>query len=398
MNLAASKYSAVSPLRVGLDVSALNPNFKSHAARGIGRYVRELRNSIQEIQGGHVSVGEFDHDQIISKSKLSPILNWAPFGRTTLRQQIIYPMQLGNKNVCPFDITHFPAHMDPPAWGMNNYIVTVLDLIPLVMSDLYKAINPSWRFKLARYLELQAIKNADLIIAISEHTAKDCERLLGIKPENIVVTPLGVDKKFFAGKDLIADPEVLQKLGIPECREVILYLGGIDPRKNIKGLLEAFRIIRDTKGGSPILVMAGKISDDKQYPEVLKLIESNRLGESVILPGFVGDEDLLKLFKHTRVFLFPSLYEGFGLTPLEAMAAGVPVVSSNTSSMPEVLGKAAILVNPEDPEAMASGALGILDNPAIAADLRAQGPKRAQLFTWRRTAESTLTAYERFLR
>jgi glycosyltransferase involved in cell wall biosynthesis len=398
MNLAHSQLSSTSPLKVGLDVSALNPTFKSHAARGIGRYVRELQRSLAELSGGSVSIGEFEHDQIISQSKLKPILDWAPFGRTTLRQQIIYPLQLSNKRTCPFDIVHFPAHMDPPAWGMNNYIVTVLDLIPLVMSDLYKAINPTWRFKLARHLELQAIKNASLVVAISDHTARDCERLLGINPENIVVTPLGVDKKFFISNQAPADIEVLNKLGVPTSREVILYLGGIDPRKNVPNLIRAFRQIRDSRSGKPILVIAGKIADDKQYPLIKKTIETENLGADVVLPGFVADEDLLKLFAHTAVFMFPSLYEGFGLTPLEAMAAGVPVVSSNTSSMPEVLGKSAILVNPESAQEMAEAALGVLNNPSIASELRASGPKRAQLFSWKRTGETTLKAYERFLR
>jgi glycosyltransferase involved in cell wall biosynthesis len=398
MNLAHSQLNLTSPLKVGLDVSALNPNFKSHAARGIGRYVRELKRSLTELSVGTVSVGEFEHDQIISQSRLKPILDWAPFGRTTLRQQIIYPLQLSNKNTCPFDIVHFPAHMDPPAWGMRNYIVTVLDLIPLVMSDLYKAINPSWRFKLARHLELQAIKNAALVVAISDHTARDCERLLGINPENIVVTPLGVDKKFFVSGEALPDVQVLNKLGIPSNREIVLYLGGIDPRKNVPTLIKAFRHIRDSRSGKPILVIAGKIADDKQYPQILKAVEAEKLGADVILPGFVADEDLLKLFRHTAVFVFPSLYEGFGLTPLEAMAAGVPVVSSNTSSMPEVLGKSAILINPESAQEIAEAALGVLNNQSIASELRVAGPKRAQLFTWQRTGETTLKAYERFLR
>lgn len=398
MNTAQCAYGLDTALRVGLDVSALNPNFKSHAARGIGRYVRELHKSLAQLSGANVAVGEFEHDSLISGSKLKPLLDWAPVGRTTLRQQIIYPLQLSNKSRCPFDVVHFPAHMDPPAWGLKNYIVTVLDLIPLVMSDLYKAINPSWRFKLARHLELKAIKNADLILAISENTARDCESILGIDPNKIVVTPLGVDSKFFISADASADPAVLGKLGIPAGREIVLYLGGIDPRKNTGNLVKAFKILRDKRQGRPVLVIAGKIKDDKQFPVLQREIEAAGVSLDVCMPGFVGDEDLLKLFKHTSVFLFPSLYEGFGLTPLEAMAAGVPVVSSNTSSMPEVLGKAAMLVDPRNPEAMAESADAILSNPSVAADLRSAGPKRAELFSWSRTGETTMAAYERFLR
>jgi glycosyltransferase involved in cell wall biosynthesis len=175
-------------------------------------------------------------------------------------------------------------------------------------------------------------------------------------------------------------------------------LGGIDPRKNTANLVKAFKILREKRQGRPVLVIAGKIRDDKQFPVLQREIEAAGVGSDVCMPGFVGDEDLLKLFKHTAVFLFPSLYEGFGLTPLEAMAAGVPVVSSNTSSMPEVLGKAAMLVDPSSPDAMAESADIILSNPSVAADLRAAGAKRAELFSWSRTGQSTMAAYERFLR
>ncbi len=398
MNTAERISRLNNPLRVGLDVSALNPNFKSHAARGIGRYVRELQKSLAELSGANLEIGHFDHDNLIAGSPLKPILDWAPAGRTTLRQQIIYPLQLSNKSICPFDIVHFPAHMDPPAWGIKNYIVTVLDLIPLVMSDLYKAINPSWRFKLARHLELKAIMNASLVVAISENTARDCERMLGIPSEKIVVTPLGVDRKFFIDPQIKKDPEVLGRLGIPEGRDIILYLGGIDPRKNTTNLIKTFKILCERRIRRPVLVLAGKIAGDRQYPILLKEIESQGLEADIVMPGFVGDDDLLKLFRYTAAFLFPSLYEGFGLTPLEAMAAGVPVVSSNTSSMPEVLGKAAILVDPTSPMQMADAVSGVLDNPSIAADLRTEGPKRAAMFTWTRTGETTLSAYERFLR
>lgn len=390
---------ASAPMRVGLDVSALNPNFKAHSARGIGRYVRELSKFLSTYASQNLSVGEFEHDQIVNRSKLKPLLDWAPFGRTTLRQQIIYPMQLSNKKACPFDVVHFPAHMDPPAWGMKDYIVTVLDLIPLVMSDLYKAINPSWRFKLARFLELQAIRNASLVIAISENTAKDCVNLLGIKPENIIVTPLGVDPKFFVDPHkTAADSSVLKKFNIPEGREIVLYVGGIDPRKNIPGLIKTFRGIRDSRGGKPLLVIAGRISEDKQYPELLKLLDSEMVRSDTVMPGFVTDEELGSIYRNTALFLFPSFYEGFGLTPLEAMAAGVPVVSSNTSSMPEVLGDAALLVDPVDTRGMVEASLSVLSKPELSKGLRLSGPVRARMFTWQRTGEETLKAYQEYFK
>ncbi|MDZ4786422.1 MAG: glycosyltransferase family 1 protein [bacterium] len=388
-----------SPLKIGLDVSALNPNFKAHATRGIGRYVRELAKYFAESQSDKISVGNFDHEDVLEDSFFRPLIDLSPFGKTTLRQQILYPARLSNRKVCDFDLLHFPAHMDPPAWGLSNYIVTVLDLVPLVLEDLYKAINPNWRFQLARYLEIKAIKNASLILAISENTANDVERLLGISREKIIVTHLGIDKKFFISKFL--SEEIignLLKYQLPSDRKIVLYVGGIDPRKNISGLLESFKILKTLSKEAPALIIAGNISEDKQFPDLLKLIKKLELEEDVFLPGFVPDQDLLMLFAATSVFYFPSLYEGFGFTPLEAMAAGIPVVSSNTSCMPEVLGDAAILIDPRDNERAGREMLEIISNNQLSQKLIASGRKRAAYFTWEKTGESTLKAYERFLK
>jgi len=391
------------PLRIGLDTSALNPNFKAHATRGIGRYVRELNNYFQGIDHQDISVGQFEHDQVIGNGPVKTLIDLAPFGRTTLRQQIMYPMKLSDKKQCNFDILHFPAHMDPPAWGLKNYIVTVLDLVPLVLSDLYKAINPNWRFRLARYLELKAITNASLIIAISENTADDVNRILNIPREKIVVTPLGVDKKFFIDGFLKEDIEgTLRKYKIPTTKDLILYVGGIDPRKNMVGLLKSFKILKEGNANgcstkNVVLVIAGKIEEDKQYPELLRLIKENDLTNDVVLTGFIPDADLFKVFSATKVFFFPSLYEGFGFTPLEAMAAGVAVVSSDRSSMPEVLGDAGILVDPEDYKACADALGSVLSDDNLRVKLAHSGRERASKFTWAKTGEETLKAYQRFL-
>lgn len=390
------------PFKVGLDISALNPNFKAHAARGIGRYVRELSNYFTHHEDPNISVGSFEHDQVIGNGAVSKLIDLVPFGRTTLRQQIIYPLKLSNRSICNFDILHFPAHMDPPAWGMTEYIVTVLDLVPLVLSDLYKAANPNWRFKLARYLELKAITNASLILAISENTAQDVNRLLGVPFERIFVTPLGVDKRFFIGE--ISSEEknyTLQKYNIPLGRDLVLYLGGIDPRKNMKGLIESFSLLKEKGFDNTTLVIVGQIAQDKQFPELLNLIRSHGLEtegpqKNVCLTGFMPDGDLLKLFSASKVFFFPSLYEGFGFTPLEAMAAGLPVVSSNRSSMPEVLGDAALLVDPTDPVACVNALAAVLGDKALHQRLSKQGPEQAARFTWERTGKETLKAYNYF--
>lgn len=165
---------------VGLDTSALDPSFKAHAGRGIGRYVTELKKYFDRNDESTLKVGFFDHRSLRAPSWLERSIASLPAGRETVRQQIVYPLSLKLSRSAAFNVMHFPAHMDAPSWSMRRYIITVLDLIPLVCADLYKADRPGWRYRLARWLEIRAIKNASLVLAISENTARDVVRLLDI--------------------------------------------------------------------------------------------------------------------------------------------------------------------------------------------------------------------------
>lgn len=386
-------------ITVGLDISALDSSFKQHAFRGIGRYVQELKKYFDKSPAGPVKVGSFDHRMFHAQGLLDAVIDRLPVGRHTVRQQLVYPLRLNKKDLAGFNFLHFPAHMDAPSWSVKNYIITVLDLIPIVCRDLYQAESPGWRFHLARWLELRAIKNASLVLAISESTANDAHRILGVPREKIVVTPLGVDQKFFS-TERRDDPDLRTKLGIPQGREVILYLGGIDQRKNWRGMLETMRHVvgrrREAGREAPMLVMAGKTAADRQYPLLCAKIKEMELEPFVLLPGFVDDAEMMRLHGLSSLFFFPSLYEGFGLPPLEAMAAGTPVVSSNTSAMPEVIGDAALTIDPTSAEAGAKAIDSVLENAGLARELSERGRTRARGFTWERTGELTMKAYEQF--
>jgi glycosyltransferase involved in cell wall biosynthesis len=395
------------PLRIGFDVSALDPNFKAHAHRGIGRYVAELKRAFEGIQSDKVTIATFDHRVAINGNPiirpLHALAGMLPVARQTVRNQLLYPLSLSARELRAFDYLHFPAHMDAPAWSTRSFVLTVLDLIPLVLEDLYRANNPSWRFTLARFLELRAIRQAKLILAISETTARDTERLLHIPPERIVVTPLGVDKRFFKSAPPTASERnsARNSWNIPEDRPVILYVGGIDPRKNCIGMLHALAALRDELRNAskpePLLVHAGHIQTDKDFPRYKVQIENLGLTEHVRLLGFVPDERLIELFALADLFLFLSLYEGFGLPPLEALAAKLPVVSANTACMPEVLGDSALLVDPKNPKTVADAMHTILHNPERRLKLIEQGTVQAMRFTWSETARKTVAAYERLL-
>ena len=171
---------AASQFTVGLDLSALNVGFKEHALRGIGRYVSELKSYLDRTRSSSssaIGINYFDYFELANKGAGARFVDRLPLGKLTLKQQLLYPIAF-NRLDC--DTLHFPAHMDAPAWGMKNYALTVLDLIPFVLSDLYRAEQPNWRFHFARWLEVRAIKNASLIMAISDNTAHDLHRVLGL--------------------------------------------------------------------------------------------------------------------------------------------------------------------------------------------------------------------------
>ncbi len=388
---------------IGFDISALDPEFKEHAQRGIGRYVRELYKYFKASPAttdpsSGPTIAEFDHRSF----SVNWLTNLLPFGRLTVKQQILFPLSLWLRGGSRYQAFHFPAHMDAPSWCPVPYILTVLDLIPLVMADLYKADRPSWRFHLARWLEIRAIKNASLILAISECTARDVQRLLGIEPERIVITPLGVDQKFFEARRHESSSALLGRYNIPADRPIIMYVGGIDQRKNYWTMLQALLEIKTENQKqskpAPVLLMIGRIEQDRQYPKLQRLITEYGLGGDVCMPGFVPDEDLLQLYQESSLFLFLSLYEGFGLPVLEAMAAGLPVVCSNTSSLPEVAGEAACLVDPTDAHAAALAMQLILDSPARRQELIELGKAQAAKFSWAQTGLATQAAYQQFFK
>ena len=294
-----------------------------------------------------VSVELFDHTSLVQGGLGSALVNCMPCGRTTLRQQLLYPFRLGQGAMKKISFVHFPAHMDAPSWSTKPFVLTVLDLIPLVLSDLYRSNKSGVRYRFARWLELQSIREATLLLAISENTANDLTRVLGIPREKIVVTPLGVDERFFAtfssrnAEHTTETRAVRARLGIPSGRPIILYVGGHDERKNIRVLVEISR--RVISSGSlytkPILVLAGRVHSELEKNRLADALQQLDMERDTVVLGYVTDDDLHELYAESSVFLFPSLYEGFGLPPLEAMAAGLPVVSSNTSSMPEVVGE-----------------------------------------------------------
>jgi glycosyltransferase involved in cell wall biosynthesis len=283
------------------------------------------------------------------------------------------------------DLVHSLASTGP-AWGRFKRVVTVHDLI----YRRYPAAHAGIRSVGMRVLVPLAVRRSDRVIAVSEATKRDLVELLGTAPERIDVVPQGLGAS--ARAPAVAERAIREQLGLGD-RDVLLALSAKRPHKNLEALLEALASL--PAPGRPVLVLAG-------YPTAHEGALRQRavalgVGDDVRWPGWLEPGELEGLWAITKGFVFPSLYEGFGLPVLEAMARGVPVASSNAASLPEVAGDAALLFDPSDRRALADALRRLLaGGPEIEA-LRSAGPRRAAQFSWERTARGTLESYRRTL-
>ena len=282
----------------------------------------------------------------------------------------------------PPDVLLVPAHVLPLVHPRRS-LVTVHDLGYLHEPEAHRALD---RF----YLDLSNryhARAAARVLAISEATRDDLVRHYGVAPERVTVTHLAADASFrpVTDPDLITAARAEHGIG----PDYFLYVGTLQPRKNLSRLIRAFARVAAGRPGLQ-LVLAGK--KGWLYDGILRQAESLGLSGRVIFPGYVGAEDLPALYSGALAFAFPSLYEGFGMPALEAMACGAPVLASNVSSLPEVVGDAGLLVDPTDEAALAAALERLASEPALRAELRQRGLARARLFSWERCAGETLEA------
>ncbi len=262
----------------------------------------------------------------------------------------------------------------------------------ITLHDIAYLLFPTYHLLQNRiYLTLMMprfLARADAVICVSEATRRDALRFYKLDPAKVHVITEGVEPRFAP----ISNPPILQKIRakyhLPP--RFILHVGTIEPRKNLATLLEAYAAIKDEMGDVRLVIAGGKGWLYESFFEQLRALD---LAEHVTLTGYVPDEDLPALINCAEVFAFPSVFEGFGLPPLEAMACGVPVLCSNASSLPEVVGEAGLLLPPTDARAWAEALRGVLANSILRADLRQRGLARAAQFTWETTAQKTLAVY-----
>ncbi|MSQ26795.1 MAG: glycosyltransferase family 1 protein, partial [Dehalococcoidia bacterium] len=278
------------------------------------------------------------------------------------------------------DVLHIP-YFGPPRTCHVPTAVTVHDVIQLVVPRLSGGTLTRWYNRLAA----AGVRRAQAVIADSEHTKSDVVSRLGVPETRVSRVYLGVELRFSATPDPEADRRVRARYGLDA--RFLLYMGGLDWRKNVSTLLLSYA----RAGINYPLAIAGepRSGNTDAFPDLRSEVRRLGIEDRVRFLGWVADEDQPTLYRAAHLFVFPSRYEGFGLTPLEAMACGAPVLCSNTTSLPEVVGDGALTFGPDDENELTRLLRAVVDDPALLNQLRRRGIEQARRFSWAKTAAET---------
>lgn len=290
------------------------------------------------------------------------------------------------------DLLHSPYFASPLRPNVPT-VVTIHDVIPLVLPEYAKPLHT----RLYMQLVSAAARKASAILTVSETSKRDIVKTLGMPEERVHVTYNATDRSLQPVYNEVALEAVRDSYGITG--DFLLYFGGFDVRKNVDRLIRAYKAALPSFTRPCQLVIAGSLGlvGHPLYPDPRLLIKQLSLEEKVIVTGKISEEEKPNLYSAATAFIFPSLYEGFGMPVLEAMACGAPVITSNLSSLPEVAGDAAILVDPTSMEAMAGAMVRLMGDAALREELKARGLRRASQFSWEASAAKTLEVYRQVL-
>ncbi len=286
------------------------------------------------------------------------------------------------------DLYHVPQNgIGLPQVKKCKQVVTIHDLIPYVYPE------TTGKKYLQTFLNdmPHIVESCDRIITVSQCSKKDITNIFGYPADKIDVIPEAPEPFYRLMSKEVARKKLAEKYGI--AGNFVLYVGGFGPRKNVRGLLVAFSLAQKELPAQFKLVLPGRLQKEADPTE--GLVNALKLEDRVVFPGFIPPEDLPCFYRACSLFVYPSFYEGFGLPPLEAMACGAPVLCANTSSLPEVVGDGAEMINPFDTIAMAKKIYHLLLSREEAAQLSERGIKRAKEFTWARTAAQTAEVYKK---
>jgi len=392
-------------MTIGFDARFYGP-----LGKGLGRYTQEVVDNLIKISSAEPGAG-FNYVIFLSPENFDEFTSPSPKVKKVLlpvrwyswSEQFLMPFYIWREKI---DLMHFP-HFNVPVLTPVKFVVTIHDLILTNFPTRRATTLSPWFYRLKnfayRLVIFSAVWRAKKIITVSEFTKKDLIVKFRVRPEKVAVTYEGVANlakgrdSLFAAK--LDHQEILTEYHI--AKNFLLYVGNAYPHKNLEWLLRVFSRLHTAQPGLR-LVLVGK--EDYFYrrvqaeARVLNLWQAENKNSPVIFSGYVPDAQLEVLYQEARGYVFPSLYEGFGLPPLEAMAKGCPVLCSERASLPEVLAEAALYFNPEDAEDFLAKARRLLNDADLRADLIARGLRQAKKYSWWQCAQETLTIYRQVLR
>jgi glycosyltransferase involved in cell wall biosynthesis len=356
---------------------------------GIGTYVRNLVRALARQDTDDTYVLLCPHKDREFVESLGPRFEALeePAGNYSVREQISVPVDLWRARV---DLFHAPHYVVSPL-TLCPFVVTIHDCIHLRFPQ-YLPNRAAYYY--ARVVMSSSARRARRVLTVSRASKQDILHFLKIPADKIEVIYNALDEGLAAAPSAGEVARVQQRFQLTS--PFVLYAGNIKPHKNVDRLIHAFSLLRQRGAGDTKLLVIG--DEVSKYQNLRRLVHRYQLHQHVRFLGFVPDETLAVLYRLASVFVFPSLYEGFGLPPLEAMAAGVPVITSNVSSLPEVVGDAALLINPLDAGAIAEAMARVLEDPALRADLIRRGHERVKVFSWQQAAARTYAAYTEIVR
>lgn len=368
-------------MKFSIDARGIN----LYKGSGIGTYTENLLRELLNIDtknnysifwtGENYENYKKDNSKIIFTSKK----------HGTFYENYYYPNYIKENNI---DMHHIPQN----GIGLNELytspiVVTIHDLIPYILPE---TVGRGYLERFLRDMPL-IVRNSKVILTVSEYSKRDIIKFFPfVNEEKIFVTPLAANKSYKPLNKINCIEYIKNKYSIDS--PFILYIGGFSTRKNVKELIIAFNKIQKSLKKDYKLVLCGSIRDEGV--KLQNLCKELLIDDKIIFTGFVPDDELPLFYNAAEVFVYPSLYEGFGLPPLEAMSCATPVITSNLTSIPEVTNDCALLINPFDNDELASSILNLLNSKSLLQEYAEKGYNNSLNFTWQNTAINTLKAYE----
>jgi len=374
------------PYRIGIDARL----FGTKQAAGIGTYAEELvGNLLKADPDNHYTVFVTPEVAAVFPFYAANLTKQAvPYRHYTAAEQLFYPRLLRRAKL---DLIHYTNFNSPVFFRKVKSVVTIHDLtLWFYPGRQHRGWLKQWLY---RYVIAQSCRNASRIIAVSQGTKRDIIKYLKIDPEKIEVIYEGVAPRLHHQPNFKRGEMLKAKYNITA--PFFLYVGQWRAHKNLLRLIRAFAILRRRYNLSRQLVLVGKT--DSLSPKIPAAIKQLGLQDTVILTGYIADSDLPDFYSAAEAFVFPSLYEGFGLPPLEAMAQGTPVISSDASVMPEILGDAALYFNPENVEDIAAKLYQFTVSFKLKHELKEKALHQAQRYSFAKMAKATLGVYQKVL-